>query len=266
MFADRRDYRKATIKAAQTAASIAAVMENQATADVDAEDEVIIEDIPWDTMFNLPKGYKLGQVRSEHPNNTYENFSRETLNEATRCRNVALNVAKGDSGGYNMASGRLDIMLMYCDIGENQLLNTEKVVEPLFKAWYAQARIRYEWTSRDGGKAPKHTFLWPGQPYSDPDKEQKADEEAVSTGMRGMHEIWARRGKDWDVEAERCARSLGMKKEEYIAWVRQNLQGKQGGLPGAQPGEDKNQKSNQDQNQKQNGKSRVNGKVPVASE
>jgi capsid protein len=159
-------------------------------------------------------------------------FSAETLNEAARPVSMALNVAKCDSSRYNFAGGRLDIITSWKAVEVNQSNNAWRVVNPLFRAWYVEARLIYGWKKYDGGEIPAHHFLWVGMPYSDPEAEQNADEAAIKTGLKGIQEIYSRRGKDWKVCKKANARALDMTPEEYMKFILANLETNKGGDQG----------------------------------
>jgi capsid protein len=236
LFADRRRHRKATVLAAETCAKIAIALSTKLPAGMeqgDRPEDYSPTSIPMNSIFMCPDGTDPTQIKSEHPSQTYEAFASETLNEAGRPASVPLNIAKCDSSHYNMASGRLDITTFYESLKVNQRNNTHRTVNPIFVAWYAEARLVYGWKAKDGGKVPGRQFLWQGQPYSDPEAEQNADEKAISTGLKGIQDIYARRGKDWNRQAPLNAKALGFKSvDEYMVWVRANLTAAKGGMQG----------------------------------
>ena len=241
LFADRRRFRKATVGAAESAANIGGFLTTDQPADDGyAPAENSITAMPRNSLIVAPNQYDYKQVDPAHPAQTYEMFAAEMLNEATRPACMPLNVAKCDSSGYNFASGRLDISTFWGAVAVNQRNNTYRVVNPLFRAWYAEARVVYEtngrkWRKIDEGKIPARIFLWHGQPYCDPEVEQAADEAAVATGTKGLHEIYARRGKDWDKAKEENAAALGMTVEEYVQWIIGNLGKPKGGDGNQEP-------------------------------
>ena len=235
LWADRRLHRKATVLAAQTSAKIGLAVETNNPPGAEASerpDDYSPTSIPMGSMFMLPDGWHSNQIRAEHPAQTYEMFAAETLNEAARPMSLALNVAKCDSSRYNFAGGRLDIITSWKAVETHQSNNTWCVVNPLFRAWYAEARLVYNWATKDGGKIPGHLFYWVGMPYADPEAEQAADESAVTTGLRGIQEIYARRGKDWKIQKRLNAKALGLTDDKYDEWIRNNLTRSKGGEGG----------------------------------
>ena len=240
LFSDRRRHRKATVAAAESAANVAAFLTtNQPADDGYAPEAGSMTSMPRNSLVVAPDGYDMKQIDARHPNQTYEMFASETLNEAARPVSMALNVAKCDSSRYNFAGGRLDIITSWKAVEVNQSNNTWRVVNPLFRAWYAEARLIYGWQAKDGGEVPDHHFLWVGMPYSDPEAEQAADEAAIKSGLKGIQEVYARRGKDWNVQKDMNARAMGMSADEYIAFILANLETQKGGMQGDKPADGK---------------------------
>ena len=67
-------------------------------------------------------------------------------------------------------------------------------------------------------------------PYSDPEAEENADEAAIGSGLKGIQDVYARRGKDWKIERRKNARALGMTEDEYLEALRKKyFTVKQGG-------------------------------------
>jgi capsid protein len=254
LFADRRRFRKATIASAEAAANVAGFLTTNQPADdgSDVPEAGTAASMPRNSLVVAPDGYDMKQITAEHPAQTYEMFAAETLNEAARPVSMALNVAKCDSSRYNFAGGRLDIITSWKAVETNQSNNTWRVVNPLFRAWYVEARITGKtptgrrWSEIDGGQIPPRQFYWVGMPYSDPEAEQTADAEAVTTGLKGIQEVYARRGRDWKVQQKLNAKSLGMSVDEYLEWVKSNLTRNKGGMPGAEGGEEKPPKEKPD--------------------
>lgn len=232
LWADRRRHRKATVAAAESAANVAAFLTtNQPAGDGEDAPSGRME-MPRNSLVVAPDGYDMKQVDAKHPNQTYESFSGSTLSEAARPMSLAKNVASCDSSNYNFAGGRLDIITSWKSIEVSQSNNTHRVVMPLFRAWYAESRLIYGWEVHDGGHVPAHQFFWVGMPYSDPEAEQSADEAAIRTGLKGIQEVYARRGKDWKVQQRLNAIALGMTTEQYQRFVIANLETIRGGQQG----------------------------------
>lgn len=231
LWADRRRHRKATVAAAESAANVAAFLTTNQPA-MDGDDAPSGQmSMPRNSLVVAPDGYDMKQIDAKHPNQTYESFSLCTLSEAARPMSMAKNVAACDSSSYNFAGGRLDIITSWKAVEVNQHNNTQRVVSRLFRAWYAEARVIYGW-QKDHDETPACQFFWVGMPYSDPEAEQNADEAAIKTGLKGIQEVYARRGKDWKVQQKLNARALGMTVSEYLKFMLSNLETGKGGDQG----------------------------------
>ena len=238
LWADRRRFRKATIGAAESAANIGGFLTtDQPADDGEAPSENSITAMPRNSLIVAPNQYDYKQIDPAHPAQTYEMFAAETLNEAARPMSMALNVAKCNSANYNFAGGRLDIITSWKAVEANQRNNTWRVTNPIFKAWYAEARLIHKtggkrWADIDEGEIPAHGFLWVGMPYSDPEAEENADEAAIGSGLKGIQDVYARRGKDWKIERRKNARALSMTEDEYLEALRKKyFTVQQGGAP-----------------------------------
>jgi hypothetical protein len=249
----RRRYTLATVEAAETAAKIGVYLKTNSPPGMEPDEAgpPMAMRIPRGSAWPLPQGWDIAQPKAEQPTQTYESFSEVSLNEAMRPKSIPRNVALCDSSNYNMASGRLDITTLWESIGIDQRNNTWRLENPLFRAWYAEARQVYKtegkrWSDIDGGTIPKRIFMWQRERYSDPEVQQGADAEAVQTGLRGIQDIYADRGLDWSRQQVLNAKNLGFKDqpgktavEQYLEWTRGNLTIAKGGTatPPAKPKE-----------------------------
>ena len=179
LFAKRRRYALAVITAAETAANLAAVLYSEHTALTDADIAVLEDDaffdLPRGSMPVLPMGYKLSQLKGEQPTETYEMFSREVLQEVSRCLGLPLIVAVANSQNANYASGRLDYQ------GYHQMIEVDRhwlccqVLDLIFGHWLEEAtRIPgYLPTEAFADRIP-HKWFFDPKPHVDPEKEANA--------------------------------------------------------------------------------------------
>lgn len=230
LWADRRRLRKATVMANEAAANISLAVQTEAPPGEADEIQPGAVEIPRNSMFGLPYGASVHQVSAEHPNSTYEMFDDATLSEAGRCVCMPLNVLACNSGKTNMAAGRLDQGMFFTALGFNQSNTRVRVVDKVFVAWYSEARLIFGWAE----KPPAREWHWPGQPYDDPGTEANADKVALSIGTKGLPEIWARKGRNWQERMTVAAGALGMDLDEYQEWIRGNLGVVKGGGGGAE--------------------------------
>ena len=140
LFAELRRFTRATVLAAETAASFPMVVQttspNVEPADIPDADTFPLENGEATT---LPAGWSLGQMKAEHPTTTYAEFKKEILNEIARCMSMPLNVALGNSAGYNYASGRLDHQVYFKALRVLQSMYARCVLDRIFQAWLREA-------------------------------------------------------------------------------------------------------------------------------
>jgi hypothetical protein len=254
----RRRYTLATVEAAETAAKIGVYLKTNSPPGMEPDEAgaPMAMRIPRGSAWPLPQGWDIAQPKAEQPTQTYESFSEVSLNEAMRPKSIPRNVALCDSSRYNMASGRLDITTLWESVGIDQRNNTWRLEDPLFRAWYVEARQVYKtngkrWSEIDGGTIPKRIFMWQRERYSDPEIQQGADERAIQTGLRGIQDVYADRGLDWSRQQILNAKNLGFKDqpgktavEQYLEWVRGNLTIAKGGTAGMSGGKEDAGKEN----------------------
>jgi len=201
LFNDLRRYTLASVAAAETAASVAAVLESDAPAD--GEDAV--EGEPFETfelergsLMNLPSGHRLGQVKAEQPTTTYPAFKREIVSEVGRGLHMPYNVAAGDSSTYNYASGRLD----HTEYGDatrvEQAETNEKVLDRVFAAWYREARLVPGHLPPQPAGGFTLSWQYDGSPHVDPVKEATAQQQRLQNSTTTLRRECELAGLDWE--------------------------------------------------------------------
>ncbi|MEI8017501.1 MAG: phage portal protein [Schlesneria sp.] len=237
LFAQLRRFTLSVITAAETAADHAAVLESTAAANAEDTDGDIGALSPFDDvaytrgmLTAVPFGWKLSQLRAEQPTTTYGMFKQEILNEIARCIHVPYNVAAGNSAGYNYSSGRLDHKGYYGAIGIEQSECELVVLDRIFRAWYAEARLI---TLADGSRyVPDvdlclHPYAWAWDPPADIDPVKTATAQSIglANGTVTFAEIFGEKGVEMAVSLQEQADALGITKEEYQALLRQKIFG-----------------------------------------
>lgn len=209
LFAVSRRYTMATLTAAELAANVAGTLETEAPAD---DDESVLPE-PMDTfeleragVLALPHGTKFNQVKAEQPTTTFPAFRRALIAEIARCLNMPLNIAGGDSSGYNYASGRLDHQGWWDVVDIDRADCEAKVLEPILRAWLREAALV--------GIVPasylvdgeiEHYWFWPGHQHVDPVKEANAQATRLSSLTTTLADEYARQGDDWREQLEQIA-------------------------------------------------------------
>jgi capsid protein len=159
----------------------------------------------------LADGWKLGQIKAEHPNTTYSEFKREILGEIGRCMQMPVNILLGDSSLHNYASGRLDHQTFFKSIGVEQAICEQVVLQPLFTMWYREA-VRIGLFGRKAlsrtleHKVPTIDWYWDGQEHVDPMKEAKAASTRLQSRTSNLAIECAKAGFDWEDVLEQTAK------------------------------------------------------------
>lgn len=207
-FADHRRFRQATIAAAETAADFAAVAESEMppgeeTYDSSAEFDTI--ELDKRLMTVLPAGYKLNQVKSEHPPTTYSDFHRVNVAESGRPILMPACVALGDSSGYNYASGRLDFQVYDRGIEVDRSEIEDHILDDrVLVMWVAEALLIPGYVPEAGrallmeqmADAP-HRWFWRGRKHVDPAKEATARDTNLRNHSTTLPREYAEAGEDW---------------------------------------------------------------------
>lgn len=209
LFTEMRAFRKAVVRAAETAADFSVVL----TQELGAAYEGLDEDgsgAPNDGlkpfsrtpitrgMFTaLPPGAKMQQMAAAHPATTYEMFQEKCLGEAVRPMAYPLNLALGSSQKFNFSSARLDHINYRSMLGVERAECERVVLNKVWRAWWEEAVREGAVPAWNGLKAPPVVWHWPGFEPLDPVADATADSTRIAAGMLTWQEFWARRGRDW---------------------------------------------------------------------
>lgn len=223
LFTELRAYRRAVVRAAETAADFAAVLEQELGAAYEgAEDGSALK--PFSTapirrgMFvTLPPRTKLHQMTAAQPTTGYEQFTEKCLAEAVRPMAYPLLLALGTAQKFNFSSARLDF------INYRNALTVERgecervVLAKLFRAWWMEALLTGTVRAWNGRRPPPVVWHWPGFEPLDPAADAQTDNLRIAGGTTTLREFWARRGQDYrDVlkqlaEEKKLLESWGLK-------------------------------------------------------
>ena len=203
---------QATVDAAETSARLPMfIYSDQAAEDgegVDPDANEVIELQPGEAL-TLPAGWKVGQLKQEHPTTTFPAFRAEIIKDVARCLGMPLNIAAGDSSGYNYSSGRLDHQTYYKAIGVVQKMIERIVLNRVFDRWLSIATLvdgLLPQSLRTTNADTDHSWFWDGVGHVDPLKEANAERVRLESGTGTLSEIYARQGKDWETQLEQRAR------------------------------------------------------------
>jgi lambda family phage portal protein len=209
-----RRFTLATVSAAEAAACQGGILYSDAPPSTDedvqpeAMDKIYLERNLFTTV---PGGWKLGQLKAEHPNAQYSEFKREQISETARPLSMPLNVAACDSSRYNYASGRLDHQIYNnsnkIDQDDTEIDVLDRVLEAFFNEYMYTNTGVFDIDIED------HEWHWPGKGDIDPETEAKAAEIRLRTMTRSYAAEYASQGKDWETEFQQIANEKNRMKE-----------------------------------------------------
>ena len=145
----------------------------------------------------LPEGWKGKQLKAEQPTSTYCAFSDAKLNEAARAISMPFNVAKGNSSGYNYASGRLDHQVYHRKIAVERQNIEEFILDDLFEQWEKFDRAFHPEDYNEEWEVD-HKWMWDGFEHCDPAKEANAQTTRLQNGTTTLAEECAAQGRDYE--------------------------------------------------------------------
>mgnify|MGYP001613554414 FL=1 len=181
-------------------------------------------------MTVIPSGYDLKQLDPAQPVTMYDTFVNALVQEAARPLLAPRNLALGNSGGYNMASGALDRQFYRQAINQERLSCNEEELEQCLEYWWYEA-IRIPGYFDDEyvrgnqnpissivtrfqslrEESPRHVFRWDEVPeHTDPVKVAQA----IDILYKGHHL------SDTDIQEARYNRSV----EEHYANLEKQYQ------------------------------------------
>lgn len=235
--ANSRRWREATIAAAEVAADISVLLKT--TLDPNQVDEVDpMSTIPFQKrmMTALPNGYDALQMKSEHPNATYESFNQSLISEQSRPKSMPYNKAACDSSKYNYASGRLDHQTYYGFLNFEREDANDLVLDPLFELFWEEAVLVYGW-DEDPYSPPETEWLWPEHPIADVVTEAQANDIGLKNMSLSLSDLYAKRGDYFDDKISQLARDYGVTVDQAKELIRRalfNAQNQQASLATAQ--------------------------------
>jgi capsid protein len=217
-----RRHREATVKAAEVAASIGAILTTNAGAETEPDElrPFTTAEFVHRMMMVAPMGWDAKQMKGEHPNAQYQDFHRLNISEMVRGISMPFNAAACDSSTYSFASGKLDTLLFRNQINGDRADCNELVCDRLFAAWFR------EWTILEGRRdiPPTHQWDWPTHPVIDAVAEAKATDTKLKNGTISLRQAYSDQGKDLEDELVVLAEdTFGDASEENIAKARQML-------------------------------------------
>lgn len=228
VFNDLRRYGNAVVAAAETAAVISFLLETDTGYDADEfdlSDEMNAEGkrmkqlnftdvVPMakNAGVALPEGWKGHQLKAEQPTSTYSAFTDAKLNEAARSLSMPFNVAKGNSSGYNYASGRLDHQVYHRMIAVERQCIEITILDNIYETWEAIDRILFPEDYPEKAEF-YHVWMWDGFEHCDPAKESNAQSIRLANGTTTLAEECAARGRDYEAVLRQLAHEKHLKEQ-----------------------------------------------------
>lgn len=202
LITELRAFRRAVVRAAETAADFAAILEQELGAAYEGDEDGGLKPfssapIKRGMFVTLPPRTRLKQLTAAQPATTYGDFSERCLAEAVRPLAYPLNLALGSSQKFNFSSARLD------HINYRSALTVERgdcervVLAKLFRAWFREAVLEGAVRPWDGVRVPPVVWHWPGFEPLDPLADAQTDAARLAGGTQTLRDFWGRRGQDW---------------------------------------------------------------------
>jgi hypothetical protein len=217
-----RRHREATVKAAETAASIGAILTTNSGADSEPDEmrPFTTAEFVHRMLMVAPMGWDAKQMKGEHPNAQYQDFHRLNISEMVRGISMPFNAAACDSSTYSFASGKLDTLLFRNQINGDRADCSELVCDRLFAEWFREWTVLTE--RRD--IPPLHQWDWPTHPVIDAVAEANATDTKLKNGTLSLRQAYSDQGKDLEDELAVLAEdTFGDASEENILKARQML-------------------------------------------
>lgn len=219
--ASSRRWREATVSAAETAASFAAIIQtDMPPGESDPVRPLTTAEIERRMMTAVPMGWKAEQMIAQHPNASYETFNRAQIQEQARPKNMPYNMAACDSSMSNYASGRLDFQPYFAGVDIERADCDELVLDKIFAQWWKEYSLtKY----RDERPLPSYSWDWPNHPVADISAEASATDTKLRNGTLTISQAYADQGDNYEQAIERMANDYGVSSDEMKTILRHSL-------------------------------------------
>jgi capsid protein len=200
-----RRHREATVKAAETAASIGAILTTNTSPSGDGEADPVA---PFTTtefvhrmLMMAPMGWDAKQMKGEHPNAQYQDFHRLNISEMVRGISMPFNAAACDSSTYSFASGKLDTLLFRNQIDGDRHDCDELICNKLFAQWFREWRLLADSELiPDDIAIPTHQWDWPVHAVIDEVANANATDTRLKNGTLTLRQAFSDVNKDLEDE------------------------------------------------------------------
>jgi len=196
-FAQLRDWDHDTLLAARMAAMLAAFAytDHPEAAFDDIGRELPIFEIEPGTFSMLPSGWKVTQIKPEHPSTQYKDFKREKLAGVGRVANMPYLKVAADASGHNYSSARLDDQGYWDEVKSEQAFQARRFCNKPMVPALQEASLSGE--VRPAPVRFRLTYIWNERPHVDPSKETRAQTERLGNGTTTLARECKATGGDW---------------------------------------------------------------------
>jgi capsid protein len=216
LFAQLRRFSQAVLSAAEAAAAFSGIVYTDAPPNGEAEamEPMAMVELDRNMLLTLPGGWKMGQLDPKQPAATYTEYVDKLIDEIIRCLLMPANIAKGNSSGYNYASGRLDHQTYFKAIRVDQMFIASVILDRILMSWLRE----YFLINPPLGMTTRypmlpHTWFFDGFLHVDPAKEATAQDKRLKNNTTNLANEFALAGKDWESELYQRAREKKLMRE-----------------------------------------------------
>lgn len=198
--ADIRDYDQSVLDAAKAMADSCIAMEMTEEALRTGSPEIVdfgedILDIPRNSVFFAPAGYKATALQATQPTTNYIEHRRERLQDVGACRGIPMLKLLGNASDHNYSSARLDSQDYWTGIAQH-------------RGWLQRIALDdlvYEVATEGGllgllpGPPPPDlecVWTWTAAPHVDPTKEADAATTRMALGLETFAQGCVAMGRD----------------------------------------------------------------------
>ncbi|MDD5699373.1 MAG: phage portal protein [Victivallaceae bacterium] len=216
IFSQLRRFTLAVLTAAEAAADFAGILYTDAPPNGEADDvdPMALVELERNMLLTMPGGWKMDQLDPKQPATTYAEYVDKLIDEAVRCVLMPSNIAKGNSSGYNYASGRLDHQVYFKAIRVDQSFIASVILDRILMGWLREYSllnpVAYLIFRRP---LPPHAWFWDGLTHVDPQKEARAQDIRLKNHSTTLANEYALAGRDWEAEIRQRAREKKLMRE-----------------------------------------------------
>ncbi len=238
LFSQLRRFTQAVLTTAESVANFTGILYTDAPANGEADDvdPMAMIELERNMLMTMPGGWKMGQLDPKQPSTTYAEYVDKLIDECVRCILMPSNIAKGNSSGYNYASGRLDHQTYFKAIRVDQAFFASVILDRILASWlreYFLINPPLGITTRY--PLPLHAWFFDGSSHVDPQKEARAQEIRLKNNTTTLAQEYALQGRDWETEIRQRAREkklmleLGLTNEDIQTLTNKNGKGEPDG-------------------------------------